>query len=141
MTHPHSGLPICLIVVYLFYVIVFTRAALASDEGRMIFESNSDSGHSVDVTGRHCTVKMIVINKMTLMTLVKADNDEDEWHNDRNNEHNIQLRTLVIMVITVNMMITNKKMIFEKMMMMEILVMKIMILKRISMRKLMIING
>ena len=54
MTHPHSGwLIFCLFVCS--YVIVFTRAALASDEGKMIFESNTD-GHSVEVTGRHCTV-------------------------------------------------------------------------------------
>ena len=54
MTHPHSGWLI-LLIVCLFNVIVFTRAALASDEGKMIFESNTD-GHSVEVTGRHCTV-------------------------------------------------------------------------------------
>ena len=54
MTHPHSGCLI-LLIVCLFNVIVFTRAALASDEGKMIFESNTD-GHSVEVTGRHCTV-------------------------------------------------------------------------------------
>ena len=56
-----------------------TRAALASKEGQMIFESGT-AGHSVEVTGRHCTVKMNMAKKnifVKIMTMVIIFNSQD----------------------------------------------------------------
>ena len=71
---PTNNIKIMIMMMVIIMIMVMinlfpTRAALASEEGQMIFESGTDD-HSVEVTGRHCTVKIILIMKRRFVKMI-----------------------------------------------------------------------
>ena len=91
---------------------------MASDEGKMIFESSSSTniGHSVEVTGRHCTVIILMIKKMTLIKHINDNYDDDE---QRNNQRSTDGNSVEVTghPCTVKIIIIMERILVENMMM------------------------